>query len=49
MGSGMENPDLPLPLIYRRLFHVPKGSGKLGQGFTVIHKTSFFAHKMDSL
>jgi hypothetical protein len=21
----------------------------LGQGFTVIHKTSFFAHKMDSL
>jgi hypothetical protein len=30
MGSGMENPDLPPPPIYRRLFHVPKGGGKSG-------------------
>jgi hypothetical protein len=30
MGSGMENPDLPLPPIYRRIFHVPKGGGKSG-------------------
>jgi hypothetical protein len=30
MGSGMENPDLPPPPIYRRIFHVPKGGGKSG-------------------
>jgi hypothetical protein len=30
MGSEMENPDLPLPSIYRRIFHVPKGGGKSG-------------------
>jgi hypothetical protein len=30
MGSGMENPDLPPPPIYRRLFNVPKGGGKSG-------------------
>jgi hypothetical protein len=30
MGLGMENPDLPPPGIYHRLFHVPKGGGKLG-------------------
>jgi hypothetical protein len=28
MGSEMENPDLPPPPIYRRIFHVPKGGGK---------------------
>ena len=26
----MENPDLPPPPIYRRIFDVPKGGGKSG-------------------
>jgi hypothetical protein len=30
MGSGMANPGLPPPPIYRRIFHVPKGGGKSG-------------------
>jgi hypothetical protein len=33
MGSGMENPDLPTPPIYRRIFHVPKAA--VNQGLTV--------------
>jgi hypothetical protein len=33
---GIENPDLLLPPIYRRIFHVPKGGGK--SGFYCIYK-----------
>jgi hypothetical protein len=34
VGSGMENPDLPPPPIYRCIFHVPIKAA-VNRGFTV--------------